>query len=322
MVKLSDCIRITEITDKYEEVGAAVASNKPVKILKAIFESRLDIYAYAECGWNENTYTVGKAEYPDHFNREDEKDKRETKQTTNYKVKPHRSIYKITIPYLPYQLNQPYQDRFLEDIMFKGQTDRPLDPDSASVKNPVTIDNLFILEKDVQTLIDFLNETRPAKLVIANKAWQECFAYGINISDKYFSQMEIAKDWLEKNAKRKNAKGEDAKGEDVKLPQTPLKQLASVICKDRTITKIKKSIQVNHNDNTPDHPLYALELDIANKCWEELFGNDKKPNFNRKGPKQFIEKWLEQKYPDLKKNEIERIILTVNPRPFGAPPTI
>ena len=176
--------------------------------------------------------------------------------------------------------------------------------------NPDTV--LWMNQEEIGTFIQDITNPRPYKLKIANKAWNELFSHGIAISSdakEYLSQMKIAKDWLRKNTEKPEKNHE----------RFPLDQIASLICKNTSRTKIRKSINVETCENTPNHPLYASELAIANECWTELFSNNKNQNLKR-GPKYIIEKWLDKKYPGLSLNAKDRISLAVNPRPQGGAP--
>jgi len=275
-------IKITEIIDKYKEIGNVFDSNKPIEILAAVFKCRLHLYARRKCGWKED----------------------DSEQGSIYSIDSEKGVHKLTISSLPKKLDI-YVNKFLEGMYLWDEATLPFEPDSS----PVKMEDLSIRKDDVQTLINFFNDPRPEKLILANNVWQECFADGINIPDnqeKYFSQMEIAKEGLKKHGINR---------------KTPLVQLASLICNDRTTKKIKESKPATHNDNISGHPFYALELDIANQCWNELFGNGQKPNY-KKGPKNFIQAWLNKNYQQLNNNAVERIVLAVNPQFSGAPPKI
>lgn len=209
-------------------------------------------------------------------------------------------------------------DRWLNIIVtFDGITGPLLLGDPSSYNRKVTKEQVFIKKSEIEAYLANLNDPRPEKLKIANRAWNELFSKGIQVlqNRKILSQMEMTKEWLEREMTKEWLKRQ------IKLGKTPIQQIASLICKDRSTRKIKESIVVEHHDNTSSHPFYALELEIANKCWEELFGDGKKPVY-KTGPKKFIEDWLNANYPKLKKNEAERITLTVNPQQTGGSPKI
>jgi len=209
-------------------------------------------------------------------------------------------------------------DRWVNSIVYFDGIAEPFrfeEPPAPLVcSRKVTEEQVLIKKSEIEAYLAKLNDPRPEKLQIANRAWNELFSHGIDIpsdAKKYLSRMGIAKNWLRENTKEleKNHK------------KFPIDKIASLICEDTTRTEIRESVQVSHNNNTPDHPFFASELAIANECWTELFSNNKNRDPKR-GPKDIIERWLGKKYPDLPRRAKERISLAVNPRPQGGTPKI
>ncbi len=67
----------------------------------------------------------------------------------------------------------------------------------------------------------------------------------------------------------------------------------------------------------PAHPFHAKELKISIEAWSELYENNPPLHTPSGGHKKYIEKWLEERHPELGARALGRISTIINPNSKG-----